>query len=67
MVKEENNINEETDYKNNIDDYILTRIPLDDSDLRQYYLDGSNSMIQSLVMELVEELSIVTEMYLVIT
>ena len=48
MVKEENNINEETDNNNNIDDYILTRIPLDDSDLRQYYLDGSNSIMKNL-------------------
>ena len=48
MVKEEYNRNEETDYKNNIDDCIITRIPLDDSDLRQYYLDGSNSIMKNL-------------------
>ena len=34
MLKDDNNNNEESDYKNIIDEYIITIIPLDDSDLR---------------------------------
>ena len=48
MVKDDNKKNEESDYKNKIDEYIITRIPLDDSDLRQYYLNGINSIIKNL-------------------
>ena len=48
MVKDDNNKNEESDCKNKIDEYIITRIPLDDSDLRQYYLDGTNSIMKDL-------------------
>ena len=44
-LKDDNNKNEEFHYKNKIDEYIITRIPLDDSDLRQYYLDGTNSIM----------------------
>ena len=48
MVKDDNNKNEKTDYNNNIDEYIITRIPLDDSDSRRYYLDGYNSIMKNL-------------------
>ena len=48
MVKDDNNKNEESNYKHKIDEYLITRILLDDSDLRQYYLDGINSIMKNL-------------------
>ena len=48
MVKDDNNKNEQSDYKNKIDEYIITRILLVYSDLRQYYLDRTNSIMKNL-------------------